>query len=117
MKGGNNGESTSGAPKKPRLRSLCKAIQFLSPLPYLLKALQFYARSICECAGWINYSGVAVSKNGGQFGELVRTKTSPAQKMKKISTSFEPMERIDEDIPCYFPGSLRKRAAFSFPSH
>ncbi|GLJ28390.1 hypothetical protein SUGI_0558710 [Cryptomeria japonica] len=138
MEGSNDSESTGGAPKKSRLKSLCKGIKVLSPLRYFDKALDFYVKSVSECAGRSNYSGLGMgmgvsnialpntfttsSTNGDKYAASKRSNPPPGAQVKKIPKSFsnsaiEPMDTIDEDIPCYFTGSFRKSAAFLFPSH
>ncbi|GLJ28389.1 hypothetical protein SUGI_0558700 [Cryptomeria japonica] len=112
-----------------RLRSLYRRIKALSPLPYLVKALDFYVRSVSECAGRSNYSGLAagglgvstisvpnsfttssLTKDHDEFAELVRaalqrSKSSPGGQGKEIPTPC--VGRIDEESPCYFGGSFR----------
>ncbi|GLJ28393.1 hypothetical protein SUGI_0558790 [Cryptomeria japonica] len=141
MEGSNNGECTSGVRKKPRFRSVYRRIKALSPLPYLVKVLDFYVRSVSECAGRTNYSGLTAGglgvstitlpnsfntsslRNDDDFAELVRaasqrSKSSPAAQEKEIRRSFSTsavpsVGRIDEDRPCYFGGSFRKSASQS----
>ncbi|GLJ28388.1 hypothetical protein SUGI_0558690 [Cryptomeria japonica] len=136
MEGGNNGESTSGARKMPRFRSLYRRIKAFSPIPYLVKARDFYMRSISECAGRANYSGLGVSmaappksfssstvRNDDEFAELVRaasqtSKSSPGAQGSEIPRSFSTnaapcVGRIDEESPCYFGGSFRKNVVQS----
>ncbi|GLJ28391.1 hypothetical protein SUGI_0558720 [Cryptomeria japonica] len=137
MEGGNNGEFTSAVRKKLRFRSLYVKIKAFSPIPYLLKALDFYVRSMSQCAGRANYKGLAAGgfgvsaialprsftisslTNDDEFADLVRAASqrsisSPAaQGRKKIPIRFRTNDapsvgRIDEDSPCYFPGSFRK---------
>ncbi|GLJ28424.1 hypothetical protein SUGI_0559380 [Cryptomeria japonica] len=134
MEAGNNCRASGDISKKRRVKSLCRGIKALSPLRYLAKARDFYMRSISECAGRANYSGFDVSmvglpksfsnsslRNDDEFAELVRaaserSKSSPVAQQKVIPKSFSASRapsvgRIDEDSPCYFPGSFRKNAA------
>ncbi|GLJ28419.1 hypothetical protein SUGI_0559220 [Cryptomeria japonica] len=91
-------------------------------------------KSISECVGRANYSGLGVSilglpksfsiyslRNDDEFAELVRaasqrSESSPVAQQKVIPKSFSSnrapsVGRIDEDNPCYFGGSFRKNAA------
>ncbi|GLJ28386.1 hypothetical protein SUGI_0558650 [Cryptomeria japonica] len=139
MEGTSNAKATSSVPKKPRTASFYRVIKVFSPLPYLAKARDFYIRSMTQCAGRANYSGLAAGALGvstitlpksfstssltydDEFGELVRAasqsnKSSPVAQEKEIPRSFSTngapsVGRIDEDSPCYFGGSFRKNAA------
>ncbi|GLJ28422.1 hypothetical protein SUGI_0559250 [Cryptomeria japonica] len=133
MEGGNNSRAISDISKKRRVKSLCRGIKALFPLRYLAKARDFYIKSISECAGRANYSGLGVStvglpksfsnsslRNDDEFAELIRaasqrSKSSPVAQQKVIPQSFSTntapsVGRIDEDSPCYFGGSFRKNA-------
>ncbi|GLJ28406.1 hypothetical protein SUGI_0559060 [Cryptomeria japonica] len=142
MEGDNNSRASSDVSKKRRVKSFCRGVKALCPLRYLAKARDFYMRSISECAGRANYSGLGVSmlglpksfttsslRNDDEFAEVVRaasqrSKSSPVAQQKAIPKSFNSnaapsVVRIDEDSPCYFGGSFKKNAAqpdLRFPS-
>ncbi|XP_059068237.1 uncharacterized protein LOC131858804 [Cryptomeria japonica] len=128
MEGGNNGEFTSAFGKKVRFRSPYIKIKAFSPIPYLLKALDFYVRSVSQCAGRANYKGLAgggfgvpaivlpksftvtsTLTNDDEFSDLVRAASqrsisSPAAQGKEIPIRFRTNDapsvgRIDEDSP------------------
>ncbi|GLJ30241.1 hypothetical protein SUGI_0598230 [Cryptomeria japonica] len=109
MEAGKNGETTTGASKKARFRSFYRKIKAFSPIPYLLKAIDFYVKSVSQCAGSANYGsswavggpgisivtspnpfGTGAFRNDEEFGKIGRNaspRTNPSQE-KPNSRSF-----------------------------
>eukprot|EP01018_Ginkgo_biloba_P007078 Gb_09836 [translate_table: standard] len=133
----NEGKPISNNASKKRFGAVYRCIKALSPLPYLVRARNYYVRSMTECAGRANYSGIAAGPYGGgmnlpksfstnsarerdedEMGELIRAASQRSRSMKSDSNasseafprsfSTATVGRIDEDSPCYFPGSFRK---------
>ncbi|GLJ28384.1 hypothetical protein SUGI_0558610 [Cryptomeria japonica] len=94
--------------EKQRGKSFYRRLKALSPIPYLAKARDYYVRSLTECAGRANYSGLAAggpgvampaslpksfstssSRNEEEFRELVRAASQRSNPYLSRSSSAQ----------------------------